>query len=261
MFSAVIPNISRSLNQLGINGVSLANNHACDYGTTGLLDTIIRLSENGIDCAGAGIDIESSHLPLTVTINGLRVAVLVYADIAFEDSFAGRDTPGIARAKIESIRDDIKQYRTYYDFIIVSIHWGIEYSEYPEAKDIKLAHAIIRSGADAIIGHHPHIFQGIEIFEGRPIFYSLGNFIFGSINENAKENILVEISFLQNKIKSFRVYPINGNGNSKMPFQYKLLSGDHALTTLNKLVNISKPLTSGFTQNAVIKEDILEYNF
>jgi poly-gamma-glutamate capsule biosynthesis protein CapA/YwtB (metallophosphatase superfamily) len=249
------------LKYAGINGVSLANNHACDYGTTGLMDTIVKLAESGIDSAGAGIDIESAHLPLTITINGIKLAILAYTDIAFEDTFAGRDNPGVAKAKLESIKEDIKHYKTINDFIIVSVHWGIEYSEYPEAKEIKLAHAIIKSGADAIIGHHPHIFQGIEIYEGKPIFYSLGNFIFGSKNENATENILVEIAFVKDKIKSFRVFPINGNGNSKMPFQYKLLDGDHAVMTLNKLVNISKPLTSDFTKNAAIKADSLEYNF
>jgi poly-gamma-glutamate capsule biosynthesis protein CapA/YwtB (metallophosphatase superfamily) len=249
------------LKHAGINGVSLANNHACDYGKAGILDTIDILNKNNIGSAGAGIDIGAAHLPLIVTINEIKVAILAYADIAFEDSFAGKDHPGVARAKIESIRDDIKQYRAFNDFIIISIHWGIEYSEYPEAREIKLAHAIIKSGADVIIGHHPHIFQGIEVYEGKPIFYSLGNFIFGSINENAMENILVEISFLKNKINSFSVYPINGNGNTKMPFQYKLLSGDHAVRMLNKLVNISKPLASGFTQNAVIKGNSLEYNF
>jgi poly-gamma-glutamate capsule biosynthesis protein CapA/YwtB (metallophosphatase superfamily) len=249
------------LKSAGINGVSLANNHACDYGTAGLLDTIVKLTESGIDSAGAGFDIESARLPLTIAINGIKIAVLAYTDIAFEDSYAGKDNPGIAKAKLESIKEDIKHYKTINDFIIISLHWGIEYSEYPEAKEIKSAHAIIKSGADAIIGHHPHIFQGIEIYEGKPIFYSLGNFIFGSINENATENILVEITFAKNKIKSFHVFPINGNGNSRKPFQYKLLNRDHAVKILNKLVNISKPLASEFTKKAAIKTDSLEYNF
>ncbi|MBN2403389.1 MAG: CapA family protein [Spirochaetes bacterium] len=252
------------LKSAGINGVSLANNHACDYGKDGLLDTIDNLSKNGIGSAGAGRDMGAAHLPLTITINGINLAVLAYSSIAYSDSFADKDNPGVARAKIELITDDIKQYKAFNDFIIVSIHWGFEYSEYPEPKDIKLAHAIIKSGADAIIGHHPHIFQGIEIYEGKPIFYSLGNFVFGSINENAMENILVEIYLLKDKIKSLRIFPINGNGNTDTPFQYTLLKGIHAVETLKKLVSISKLTGSGetsFTKNAEIKGDCLEYNF
>ena len=249
------------LHSAGINGVSLANNHACDYGKTGLLSTIDNLSKNGIAYAGAGKDKKAAHAPLQITVSNVKIAILAYADIAYEDSFATKDTPGVARAKIELIKEDIKQCKTSNDIIIISIHWGREYSEYPEPKDIKLAHDIIKSGADAIIGHHPHIFQGIEIYNGKPIFYSLGNFIFGSTNENAMENIIVGISFKQNKLHSFSVYPINGNGNSKKPFQYKILTGEHAANTLNKLVKISTQMGTEIEKNAVIREDSLEYNF
>ena len=244
-----------------INGVSLANNHACDYGRTGLLDTIDNLTKNKIDTAGAGENLKSAHLPLTININNIKLAVLAYASVAYDDSFAGKNSPGIAMAKIELIKDDIKKYKSSYDFIIVSIHWGDEYSEYPSDRDIKIAHQIINSGADAVLGHHPHIFQGIEIYEDKPIIYSLGNFVFGSVNEDARENIVVEICFLKNRIKSFQVFPLNGNGNSKQHFQYSLLKGDAASASLGHLINISKPLKSKFTQNSIIDGAVLSYTF
>ena len=121
------------------------------------------------------------------------------------------------------------------------MHWGDEYSEYPNQKQIDLAHLIIESGADAIIGHHPHISQGIEIYKDKPIFYSVGNFIFGSVNEDIKDNMLVQISFLKNRLKLFRIYAINGN-TIKTPFQYRLLNGLDAKNSLNYLLDISKPL-------------------
>lgn len=244
-----------------INGVSLANNHACDYGKTGLLDTIVNLTKNNIYIAGAGENIKSAHLPLTINVNNIKLAVLAYASVAYDDSFAGKNTPGIAMAKLELIKEDIKKHKPSFDFIIITIHWGDEYSEYPSDRDIKIAHQIINSGADAVIGHHPHIFQGIEIYEDKPIIYSLGNFVFGSVNEDARENIVVEISFQKNRIKSFRVFPLNGNGNTKQPFQYSLLKGAAASDSLNHLLNISKPLKSKFTQNAVIDGAVLSYTF
>ena len=75
----------------------------------------------------------------------------------------------MAKASIELIKKDIAQFKEYYNFFIVSIHWGDEYSEYPNQEQISFAHTIIDSGADAIIGHHPHIFQGIEIYKGKPM--------------------------------------------------------------------------------------------
>ncbi len=244
-----------------INCVSLANNHALDLGKTGLLNTIEILTKNNISVIGAGNDIGAAHLPAAINIKGIRMAILAYADAAYEASPAEKDIPGIAVAKVEQITEDIKQYRSFYDFIIISIHWANEYYEYPSEKEIKLGHQIIESGADAVIGHHPHIFQGIEIYNNKPIFYSLGNFIFGSVNEDARENILLQISFFDNRIKSFSVFPINGNGNSKTPFQYRIIDGNHAANTLNHLINISKPLNSDFSQNAVINGSSLVYSF
>jgi poly-gamma-glutamate capsule biosynthesis protein CapA/YwtB (metallophosphatase superfamily) len=248
------------LKYAGINGIGLANNHALDMGKTGLINTIEILKSNNINTTGAGADMEEARMPATVIINNIKIAILAYAGIAYENSFAGKGTPGIAPARPDFIAADIKKLRPDFDFILISIHWANEYSEYPTEKEIKLGHHIIDSGADAVIGHHPHIFQGIEIYKGKPVFYSLGNFIFGSVNEDAGENILVELSLEKKKIRSFAVFPINGNGNSETHFQYKLLEGEHANAALNHLLDISMPLKSGFQENAVIKEYSLEYN-
>lgn len=245
-----------------INGVSLANNHITDFGKVALQNTMANLHINGIGFTGAGMDIGSSHLPISIEIRGIRLAIFAYSNIAYEDCYATEKSPGIAKATIEVIREDIVQFRQFHDFIIISIHWGEEYSEYPTEKQIIMAHSLIDSGADVIIGHHPHIFQGIEIYNGKPIFYSLGNFIFGSINEDIQDNILVEIAFLRDKIKSLSVHPINGNKNIKKPFRYALLKGDKAICVLSHLLDISIPLGSEFTEKAIItKDSSLLYQF
>lgn len=245
----------------GFNGVSLGNNHTCDYGSTGLLNTMSNLRKAGIDFSGAGENSGTAYLPLSIIINGIKVAVLSYSAIGYKGFFADKGNPGIARARLNSIRQNINQFRSFYDFIIISLHWGIEYSRYPTAGQIKYAHIIIDAGADAIIGHHPHIYQGIEIYKGKPVFYSTGNFIFGSINENIRDNILVELRFIKNKIIFFNVYPITGNRNTDKPFSYGLLTGMKARDVLEDLKTISIPLNSDFTGVSVINDSSLTYAF
>jgi poly-gamma-glutamate capsule biosynthesis protein CapA/YwtB (metallophosphatase superfamily) len=164
-----------------INGVTLANNHANDFGDNALLNTMSNLSFCKIQYTGAGIDRETAHLPILLRIKNIRIAIFGYTDIAYKKSYASDTRPGVERATVPLIKKDKKRFSGINDFIIISLHWGVEYSSYPTETQKEMAHAIIDSGADAIIGHHPHIYQGIEIYKGKPIVYSLGNFIFGSI--------------------------------------------------------------------------------
>jgi poly-gamma-glutamate capsule biosynthesis protein CapA/YwtB (metallophosphatase superfamily) len=248
------------LKYAGINGVSLANNHSNDFGQSALLDTIHNLERYGIDSAGAGKDLRTARLPLTVNVKNIKIAIGTYTELAYDDSFAGEDYPGVARADIESIISDIKQFKAYHDFFIVSIHWGDEYSEFPNREQTELARLLIDNGADAVIGHHPHIYQGVEIYKNKPIFYSLGNFIFGSINEDIKENILAQISFAKNKINSFHIYSINSN-KSGNPFQYNILNDAESRSVFDHLIQISRHLGKDFAEKAKIEKNSLVYFF
>ena len=255
------PDYVESLVYAGIDGVSLANNHTCDFGKTAFINTMTVLSQKGIRFAGAGINIGSAHLPISVTTRGIKFAVLAYSYIADNENFATDNEPGIAGASLEVIKEDIQQFRVLNDFIIISIHWGVEYSDYPLDEQIDIAHSIIDAGADAVIGQHSHVFQGIEIYNNRPIFYSLGNFIFGSINEDIRDNIVVELKLIKKGMVSFNVHPLNGNKNSKKPFQTSLLEGDDAAPALRHLINISRQLGSEFSDKAVIEDSHLVYFF
>jgi poly-gamma-glutamate capsule biosynthesis protein CapA/YwtB (metallophosphatase superfamily) len=244
-----------------INGVTLANNHANDFGDIALLNTMSNLSFSGIHYTGAGIDAETAHLPILLNIRNIRIAIFGYTDIAYKISYASDTKPGISRATLSLIKRDIKKFKSFNDFIIISLHWGIEYSSYPTEKQRKLAHAIIDSGADAIIGHHPHIYQGIEIYQGKPIVYSLGNFIFGSINEDIGNNILVAIRFTKEKIDLLRVIPINGNNGAKNHFQYNILDKNKATELFSHLIEISKPLGLRFPDSIIQEDSFLYYHF
>jgi poly-gamma-glutamate synthesis protein (capsule biosynthesis protein) len=205
------------------------------------------------------MNLGSAHLPISMDTLGIKFAVFAYSYIADNETFATDSVPGIAGASLDLIKEDIEQFRAFNDFIIISIHWGVEYSGYPLDEQIDIAHSIIDAGADAVIGHHPHVFQGIEIYKGRPIFYSLGNFIFGSINEDIRDNILVELKLIKKGMISFNVHTINGNKNTKNPFQLRLLEGTDAGPVLRHLINISRQLGSEFPDKAVIEDSHLAY--
>ena len=177
---------AESLAAAGIDVVSLANNHALDYGPEGLSDTMAALQSSGIVYVGAGPDEAAARRPAIVTVKGLRLAFLSYVNTP-DDSVSGFsvastaatvDRAGVAWATPEAVAQDVAQAARQADIVIVSLHTGFEYREAPNALQLQLAHAAIDAGASLVLGHHPHVLQGIEEYKGGLIAYSLGNFVF-----------------------------------------------------------------------------------
>lgn len=243
-----------------LDGAMLANNHMSDFGNIALLNTISNLSAAGIRSAGAGIDAETASLPILVAKKGVSIAVFSYTNLGYRDAYALPTAPGIARAAIESMRKDIEQFRRFTDFVVVNLHWGDEYTNYPSEDQIELARALVDGGADAVIGHHSHVYQGIEVYRGKPIAYSVGNFLFGSKNEDIRDNIVMALYFGREGLSSMRVYPISGNTASH-PFQPARLSGRYAQDVLKHVLEISRPLKSDFSKKAVMDDSTLFYRF
>ncbi len=136
---------------------------------------------------GAGADYNAAHRPYLTEINGLKLAVLGYVNVGMEGSppyfvteswTATETTPGVAWANPEEIMADVTAARDQADLVIVNLHSGLEYVEQPAPEQIAAAYAAIDAGADIVIGHHPHILQGIEYYKDGVIVYSLGNFAF-----------------------------------------------------------------------------------
>jgi len=172
-----------SLKAAGIDYVSLANNHILDFQEKGMLDCIKLLDKNGIKHAGAGKNLKEASKPALLETNGIKIAVLSYADHHIEWR-ATKNRPGINYTPItldakqlDRIKDSIKKAKELADFLIFSIHWGPNMRENPPTEFIRFAHAIIESGADIFHGHSAHIFQPVEIYNGRPIFYDCGDFV------------------------------------------------------------------------------------
>jgi poly-gamma-glutamate synthesis protein (capsule biosynthesis protein) len=190
----MLPAILSVLKSGGIDIAGIANNHIYDYGPRGLLDTISYLDSLGIRHAGAGRDWTDAHRPVIDTLGGRQIAFLAYYG-GGEAPGAGRAAPGVARRDLEQVCADIRKIRNEQNspYVVVMLHWGTELARAPDRAQVAFAHALIDSGADAVIGHHPHVLQGIERYGRGVIAYSLGNFIFGGNERDTYTTGLFEI--------------------------------------------------------------------
>jgi len=199
------PESMEGLNYAGFNVISLANNHAFDYGREALEDCLTRLSNVGIDYVGAGFSEDETYSPLIKEIKDTKIGFLAYTNLGPETWKARGDNSGIAwidgselsRAKLE-----IEEAKSEVDILIVSLHAGEEYQETPAQFQVDFAKMAIDAGADIIAGHHPHVVQPNEKYKEGWIFYSLGNFIFDQgFSEETMKGQIVEILIKDGEIK------------------------------------------------------------
>lgn len=173
-FAQYAPTASgEALKDLGIGAVCLANNHILDCGEKGLADTLTRLDSLGIGAFGAGLNLEQATRPLVLTRNGIRIGFVGFG--CWQSP--ARNRPGCIPFETPDSERIIREARSACDHLIVLFHSGIEALGYPLSDTMRAAHAAIDAGAAAVIGSHPHTFQGVEWYKGKPIAYSLGNFI------------------------------------------------------------------------------------
>lgn len=168
--------------EMGIDIVTLANNHALDFGTDALLDTCGTLDAAGIYRVGAGANLDEAKKPVIIDIKGKTIGFLGASRVIPVGSWNATSTsPGMLTTYDPTVLiEEIKKARETCDFVIVYVHWGIERDEYPQDYQRTMARQYIDAGADMVIGSHPHVLQGMEYYNDKPIVYSLGNFVFGS---------------------------------------------------------------------------------
>jgi poly-gamma-glutamate synthesis protein (capsule biosynthesis protein) len=167
------------LKYAGFNILSLANNHSLEHGYEALYDTMDLLNNNNIIPLGVGRKKEVARKPVVFNLKTKKIAVLGYC--LRPDKTAYRSIKNK-----EEILEDIKNVKENVDYIILSLHWGDEFVQIPAPWQIDFAHKLIDNGASIILGHHPHVMQGIEEYNGGIIAYSLGNFVFDMWHEDEK---------------------------------------------------------------------------
>ncbi|MBH1942070.1 CapA family protein [Mobilitalea sibirica] len=171
------------LKEMGVDIVSLANNHTLDYGMDAFLDTLETLEGAEIDYVGAGINMERAKAPIYYTFGDTKVAYLAASRVVFAmDWYATETRPGmIGTYDPTLILTSVEEAKANSDFVVIYLHWGKEKEHYPLEYQKDLAKKYIDAGADAVIGCHPHVMQGLEFYKGKPIAYSLGNYWFNGV--------------------------------------------------------------------------------
>ncbi len=211
------PGLAHELRTAGIDVVTLANNHMLDHGLEGMNDTLAALSGAGVAAVGAGRDLAAAFAPAVLSARATRVAFVGMATTLPVGSGAAADRPGIAPihvttsyvvdgtgldetpglapfvetrawpADVDAVTSAVSSAKRAADTCIVGIHWGVPHGFIAQFQDLlatyqrPLAKTLIDAGADVIVGHHPHMLHGVEVIDGRPVFYSLGNFLFHSV--------------------------------------------------------------------------------
>jgi poly-gamma-glutamate synthesis protein (capsule biosynthesis protein) len=169
-----------TLKQHGITHLNLANNHSVDQGRAGLVDTRENVVSAGMIPIGAGRTMEEAARPVLLTSSPRKVYVLASLQLALENFAYLSEKPSVSQEDFDTLVERVRHLRSSEpdSYIIVTLHWGGEHTLQPVTIQRVRAHQLIDAGADALIGHHTHTLQTIEEYKGKPIYYSIGNFIF-----------------------------------------------------------------------------------
>jgi poly-gamma-glutamate synthesis protein (capsule biosynthesis protein) len=211
---AAPPTAADALAGAGFDMLSLANNHAFDYGPEALADTQHLLDERGIAYVGAGADEIAAHRPVFVERNGLRLAFLAYVNVLVEDGgfdtrrwTATADSSGVAWAHPDRIRSDVAAARAEADVVIVLLHSGYEGRLEPSPNQRQEAQAAIEGGAALVLGAHPHVLQPVEHYQNGLIVYSLGNFVFDDFGFPANYTAIFSAALTPDGVREFNWIP------------------------------------------------------
>lgn len=197
------PRTVEGLKLAGFDVLSLANNHIFDWGAEAISDTVSILSENEIGSVGVGRNYEEANAPFVFFLpDGTKIGFLAFTNLYPETLFAKEDSPGISRFEIDFIKEKIKNLKENSDIAVVSLHWGEEYQVKQNSEQEKLARFLVDTGADLVIGHHPHVVQEVEKYGNGWIAYSLGNFIFDQgFSEETSRGLILKVAVKSNKIE------------------------------------------------------------
>jgi poly-gamma-glutamate synthesis protein (capsule biosynthesis protein) len=166
------------LTAAGYSIMSVANNHSGDYGKTAFMDMLAHLPQHGITPLGGGANRTAAHQPVIRTVRSTTLGFLAYCQIEPNNFAATATTPGHAWLDPALMTADIRALRPRVDFLIVFTHWGIEYHLIESSEQTAMARVAIDAGADFVVGAHPHVIQPSSTYRGKPIVFSLGNFVF-----------------------------------------------------------------------------------
>lgn len=201
------PEHVQGLSAVPFDVACLANNHVLDYGVAGLRETLRHLGRHGVQTVGAGLTEAEACAPLTCASHGERIHVINFSE--GEDLTAARGGPGVFGWDIARVIALVRRCKKQGGIVLAIGHCGLEYVPFPPPYVVEAFRAIADAGADCVIGHHPHVPQGIEWHDGRPIVYSMGNFVFFQHTDlhYRKTGFFVTLTCERNRLTSLDVHP------------------------------------------------------
>lgn len=242
------PKYVRYIKEAGFDILNLANNHILDLGIKGFIETLNVLRKNKLSFIG--VNDKPGQNFLVINKKGIKFGFLGYTEGVYNLHQKG---VWINKINLRDIKNDIEQIKPKCDFIIVSLHWGTENVFYPSYIQVELAHNLIDAGATVILGHHPHVLQGIEQYKHGLIAYSLGNFQFNPGKH--KHSMILFLEFTRGHLESYYVVPVIIDDDF-VPRP----DNETGQETLNFIANISEPIIKGtINENWWLEQIATEY--
>lgn len=253
-FSGEVEHIE-ALKAVNFNAVVCANNHTFDSGWEGFDITRTLLKKNNIACVGAGENIAEARRELAFEIKGIKFALFAISE--GEDMLGAKENSyGVRPWEVEKLAEEIRSARSKYDIILLSAHCGLEYQPYPSFYVYEAFKLWAEAGADMIIGHHPHVPQGMTYFGKTPAYFSLGNFVFYQPVKffHRKNGYFLEIEAGKNGIKSHNIVPYHIEEKN-----LRLLNAEEKADFEKLFAKLSAPLASAETARQAWNA-VLAYN-
>jgi poly-gamma-glutamate capsule biosynthesis protein CapA/YwtB (metallophosphatase superfamily) len=213
------PTLLGPLRRAGFDAVSLANNHAGDYGVGALLESVRLLRRSPVTPFGAGADVAEASRPVVLERGGVRFGFVGFNAIG-ETPRATSDGPGalsvrmpprtgpLVRSDLDRVLRAVRRTAALADVVVVLPHWGTQYTHRPEPVQRRVGRALVRAGADLVVGGHPHWVQGIDAVRGVPVLHSLGNFVFDmDFMEQTMRGVVLHARFVDTELKAVRLVP------------------------------------------------------
>lgn len=230
-----------ALKNAGFDLVSLANNHTVDYGIVGLKDTLNALQKGALPSVGAGMNVKQARAVHIIEVNGQKLGFLGYSLTYPEEFWATSRRPGTAFGHASHIKRDVIEAKKQVDHVIVQFHWGREGTTDLRYYQPQLARMAIDSGASLIIGHHPHVLQGMERYKNGLIYYSLGNFAFGSYSRRSKIGGMAKVSLCPSGIQEYGLGVLDVY-NFRVKFSPQWVKPNVLKKTLKHMQSLSKTM-------------------
>lgn len=211
------PRFGSMLAAAGFNVVGFANNHCMEHGEAAFWDTVQVLRNNGMQVAGL-VDSHGLCDPVKMSIEGLGVIILSYS-LCPENYHKGPSVPYAHQQNFDKVLSEVASFRGQADILLLSLHWGYEYMDYPSPKQVRLAHRLVdEAGVNIVIGHHPHVLQAVERYHDSVIIYSLGNFVFDMWQRPTRDSVAFQAAISPDGAIDYDLIPLWINGNHQPQF-------------------------------------------